>query len=106
MARRPANSKKIACKICGTKFVPEDGQLRAYWAVNWCTRDEGLLCPPCHQAAKKLHAVSKTPLPLGVCPFASDIAEKSANVTKKDWERMCSSESWRTWVTDNHPEWL
>lgn len=96
----------MKCGICNSKFTPEKGQLNAYWAINWCTQGNGLLCPPCHKAAEELHAVSDTELPLGACPFKSDIAEKSATVTKADWEKQRKSESWRSWVEANRPEWI
>lgn len=96
----------MECKICGSEFTPEEGQKTAYWAVNWCTGDSGKLCPPCHNIAEGLGAVSDTPLPLGICPFGSDIAKKSSNVTKEDWKKQRKSESWRAWVENNHPEWL
>lgn len=96
----------MRCKICDCEFEPEEGQKKAYWAVNWCKGDNGLLCPPCHKAAEELNAVSDIPLFLGRCPFASDIAKKSKNVTVEDWEQRRESESWRSWVENNHPEWL
>lgn len=93
------------CKICGSKFVPEPKQKKASWAVNWCTGDSGLLCPPCHAAAKKLKAIGED-LPLGILPFKSDIAKISSAVSKKDWEKMRHSESWRIYVEQNHPDWI
>ena len=45
-------------------------------------------------------------VPLGVCPFGSDIMKKSSAVTKEDWLKHRKSESWRTWAEQNHPEWL
>jgi hypothetical protein len=96
----------MKCKLCGCKFTPAKGQLDAYWAVTWCEGDNGKLCPPCHKAASELEAVSDESLPLGILPFGSDILKRSKNVTRKDWERRRQSESWRTWVEENHPEWL
>jgi rubredoxin len=96
----------MRCKLCGTKFTPEKGQKNAYWAVNWCTGDSGKLCPACHIAAEELGAVSDEPLPLGVCPFGSDIMSRSKSVSKEDWQKRRRSESWRAWVEQNRPEWL
>ena len=98
--------KKIACALCEGEFIPEKGQLDGQWAVAWNQGSRGKLCPPCHNAAKKLKAVAKEDLPLGVLPFGSDILEASATVNKSDWNRRRASESWRAWVEDNHPEWL
>lgn len=96
----------MKCKLCNSEFKPEMGQMNAYWALNWCTGDNGKLCPPCHKAAEELHAVSDEPLPLGICPFGSDIMKRSASVTREDWLKRRHSESWRVYVENNHPEWL
>ena len=95
----------MKCKICGHDFVPEKGQNPAWWAVTWCVRDSGLLCPPCHKAAEELNAVSSEELSLGLCPFGSDIAVRSTNITREDWKRIRESETYQTWVKQNHPEW-
>lgn len=96
----------MKCPLCNSEFVPEKNQKNAYWAINWCTGDSGKLCPPCQKAAEELKAVSDTELPLGVRPFGSDILKKSKNFIKKDWLKHRASESWRTWVENNRPEWL
>ncbi len=90
----------MRCKLCDAPFKLKRGQKDAYWAINWCTGDSGKLCPSCHKAAVELKAVSSTPLSLGVCPFGSDIMEKSKAVSKKKWKNRRASESLQKWIRE------
>lgn len=103
-----AGAKKVACALCKSKFVPEKKQEEAHWAATWCTEGSGLLCPPCQHAAATVErgTALKKDMPLGLLPFGSDILKKSKACTKEVWEKHRRSESWRTWVTTNRPEWL
>jgi hypothetical protein len=56
--------------------------------------------------AEKLKAVAKVAPPMGCLPFGSDIMKESKTVSKEDWEKHRESESWRSYVENNHPEWL
>lgn len=94
------------CPLCKSKFKPKRGQLPAWWNINWCTSDHGLLCPPCHAVAERHGAVSADPCLGGLIPFGSDIVKEAGTVSEKDWLKHRRSESWRTWVEENHPEWI
>ncbi len=110
MKKKRAQLKKkdsrINCCLCNSKYIPTKRQVPAQWAHDWCTHASGLLCPPCHAAAKKLKAVSREELPIGVLPFGSDILEKSESCAFKTWLRCRQNESWKNWVKNNRPEWL
>jgi rubredoxin len=98
----------MKCALCGSKFTPEKNQKKAQWAATWCEIGSGLLCPPCQLAAGEVEGGTalKSGMTLGCLPFGSDILKKSKACTKEVWEKRRGSESWRTWVEGNHPEWL
>lgn len=102
------SAKEQSCALCKSKFVPKKNQQKARWAATWCAIGSGLLCPPCHSTAEEIEggtALDPT-MPLGCLPFGSDILKQSKACTKKIWEKHRRSESWRTWVETNHPEWV
>ncbi len=100
----------MICKICGREFEPIVNQKKAAWAVNWCSYDTGLLCPPCHIAAESLGAMAAIDenghVFMGIAPFKSDIAAKIKHITKNEWAKMRSNESFYKWAEEQHPEWV
>lgn len=94
---------KTKCGICEIGFEPAPKQKKAWWAKNWCESNSGLLCPDCHKVAQELGCVSKTEMPLGVLPFASDIMNlsKSPNIDRDKVNEKYKKETWRHWVEEN-----
>lgn len=98
--------KSHKCPICGKTFTPFEKQLEAWWAVNWCTINHGLLCPTCHAAAEKLGTVFAKEPAMCEVKWGSDIAKAVGTLDAKDMYCLSYSETWRNWVETEHPEWL
>ena len=97
------------CALCGKKFRLQDNQLKAWWAETWCKIGSGHLCPVCNNAAVKADATftnNPKDVYLGILPFKSDIAKLSTEVPPEASAELRSSESWRHWVEQEHPERL